>query len=615
MGSLNVNFHQTTDAYVVFDLPSPENDVYAEMTGTMDGASLAAIWTEYGDPGSLLLRIEDPSSVGCREELWLHDEGFTGSYNSIKDFAYGSFTAIGPTPSVAFTLKVFIRNLTSVGQYFSFDADTQVIDNSGCGPWSQVWFGLRSPNGNPVPGAGANYAVTAMKVGTTDGGSDLLDWQAANESNLSDFTVVGDVTLTPAPTPPATTRPGARLWEFVVLDAATFETLSFLQQFMTSRAVTYTLNQPAVGVGNVPSDNPEVNIPWPGVDDDPFLSEGTRVLYGFRREGTLANPPIWVPRFAGLIMQLEDVAQSDDAQTAITAYDPWQYLMSRPVCNADGSLPGPNGLSFTATRADVIAGELLDNTIQNQGDVYIDAGIVYGGTGDYTGTIEPCEAIDINFAQGTSVGQAWQTLAQMNVCDIILEPIYDPINRPRYLAQFNIYAQAGQPRDNAIFAWDRPSRSLVGVSRLIEGGTQRANKVKYFAGQGGSAPGGQTVAMQTDAASVIKFGEYWRQQFFPSQTVAAVVLALAQEQLQLSSAGRVTVAISPAPERSPDPFEDYFLGDRVPVYASERFRAPIPAPDVPSSDTQNYQRVYGIPVVIGDDSVERVQQLLTAIPA
>ena len=202
----------------------------------------------------------------------------------------------------------------------------------------------------------------------------------------------------------------------------------------------------------------------------------------------------------------------------------------------------------------------------------------------------------------------------MNLCDIILEPIYDPFNRPRYLAQLNVYAEAGSPPT---------TRSSRGTARPVARRDQPADRGIDAAGErrevlrrpGRRGSGGQTITLQEDAASIIKFGEYWRQQFFPSQTVAAVVQALARAQVDLSAAGRVTVALSPAPERSPQPFLDYFLGDRVPVYASQRFRAPIPAADESSSDQQNYQRVYGIPLIIGDDSVERVTQLLTAIPA
>lgn len=436
--------------------------------------------------------------------------------------------------------------------------------------------------------------------------------------------IVGAASIVPnttPPVPPATLPYSSPRWRFVVLDLKTFEILSFLDRIATDRMVTYTLNQPLVTVGKVPSDNPEINIPWPDPDSDPFLTEGSRALLGFRDEGPTNLP--WVIRASTIIQQLSDAAGSDDAFSTYTGWDPWKYLFSRPVCNADGSLVGPDGLSFTATRVDVIAATLLRNTIINQGITGIDAGDGstgappayqdWGGTSFYTGTIDADTLIDINFPQGTTVGAAWQMLANLDVCDIVLQPIYDPINRPGYLVEFNIKTQWGEDRDDQIFAWDMPSKSLVAINRLLDG-TQRGNEIKFFAGQGGSAPGGQTIPVQEDADSVTKFGEYWLQRFFPGQNVPAAVESLAAAQLELVKDGQITVTFSPAPERSPHPLTDYFLGDRVPVYASNRFRAPIPATGVPSSSQVHYQRIYGIPLTIADDATEEVQEMLTAIP-
>jgi hypothetical protein len=422
------------------------------------------------------------------------------------------------------------------------------------------------------------------------------------------------------PIPPAGIPYRSPAWRFVVLDRATFEVLSILDPIATNRTVTLTLDAPAQAVLNVPSDNPEVNIPWPTIDDDPFVTEGTRTLLGLRRDGTY--PDVWTPRFHGVIEQLEDTAEQDNAFTQLTAWDPWQNLMARPVQNLDGSLPGVNGLSFGMTRVDVIVATLLRNTILNndfplstpEQIIGIDAGDGstgsppayqdWGGTSFYTGTLDASDMIDINFQQGTSVGEAWQQLTNLYECDIWIEPIYDPINRPGYLGQLNVVSQMGAERDDSIFAWDLPSKSLVQISRLYDG-TLRANNVKFFSGQGGSASGGQDIAVQTDWASVMKYGEYWRQQFFPGQNVARVVELLAQAELAFSKNGRQTVTISPAPERSPHPFDEYFLGDRVPVYASgTKFRAPL----------SGYQRIYGIPLTIGDDGTEMVQQLLTTEP-
>ena len=66
------------------------------------------------------------------------------------------------------------------------------------------------------------------------------------------------------------------------------------------------------------------------------------------------------------------------------------------------------------------------------------------------------------------------------------------------------------------------------------------------------------------------------------------------------------MTVSPNPLLSPKPFLDYGLGDRVPISATPRLRQAIPW----ASDATIYQRVYGIPIVLGDDGVETVRQLI-----
>lgn len=392
--------------------------------------------------------------------------------------------------------------------------------------------------------------------------------------------------------PPAADPYVAPLWRFVITDLDS-EVLTFLDKLASQRVVTYTLNQPATAEGVVPSDNPEININ--ANDGYPFLSEGRRLLLGFRREG---GDPEWVIRYAGIIMQVEDAPpQQDISYSHYTAYDPWQLLFRRPVVNyITGKLPGPKGISWDDTQGSVIAGQVLRNTITWHGDAFIDAGVAYGGTPFYAGTIATTLDMDINFAQGTSVGDAWVQLVETATMDIVLSPIYDPVNRPGYLCELNIYGQAGSDKDEAIFAWDLPSRSLTGISRLLDG-TQRANVVQLFAGTGGVP-----ATKVSDATSITAFKEYWLTQFLPGRNVKAAVNALAAEQLAITKNGQETVTISPAPERAPLPFTEYFLGDRVPVYASNNLRDQL----------SGYQRIYGIPVEIADDATERIRQLLTS---
>lgn len=379
-------------------------------------------------------------------------------------------------------------------------------------------------------------------------------------------------------------------WRFIVTTLNP-QVITQLDRLASQRRVTYLLNGPAVMEAVVPSDNPRVNILLSG---DPYVEEGIRCVFGFRREG--GTPP-WKIRFAGILLQLEDTGESEDADTHIAAYDPWRYLYARPVRNGTGGLPGVNGLSFGATTGDVIAGTLLLNTINEDGAAFIDAGLLFGGTAFYAGTLETTAALDINFQQGTSVGQAWQQLVETNTLDIVLDPIWDPVNRPGYLCELNIYDQAGSTRDASVFTWDKTARSLVSLQRAIDG-TRRANRVQYFQDQGGDP-----VTLQSDATSIARYGEYWDQQFFPNQTVDAAVESLAALVLELRKNGKYTVTFSPAPERMPLLFTEFFLGDRVPVHASSKFRDKL----------SGYQRIYGIPIDIDDNGVERIREMITVI--
>lgn len=388
------------------------------------------------------------------------------------------------------------------------------------------------------------------------------------------------------------------LWRFILteLDGTV---VTWLDKLASSRTVTYILNGSAIATCEVPSDNPEVNRIWDAAgtlfDDEPYVAEGTRHLMGFRRE-IEGGEPVWNIRYGGTVMQLEDVAESDNAKTKMIAYDPWNMLYYRPIRNGAGVLPGENGLSFTATKANVVAATLLKNTIAVDGTVYLDAGTTYGGTSFYDGDFEDCPEVDINFQQGQMVGEAWDTLCSMAQIDIVISPLWDPVDRPGYIGQMNTYPLAGEQKPSALFGWDKPTRSLVGITNLHDG-TLRANAVQYYEGMGGDP-----VDLAEDVLSQAKYGVYFAQQFWPGLSIPVGIEALAQHEVALRANGQHTVTLSPAPERAPSPFTEYFLGDQVKVDTSNRMREAL----------TGYQRVYGIPIEISDDSLETVRQILAS---
>lgn len=371
------------------------------------------------------------------------------------------------------------------------------------------------------------------------------------------------------------------LWRFLVTDLDG-KGITLLDHLASERMVTLKLNEAAEVTGTVPSDSNYVNRLH--TDGFPLLAEGVRQLYCFRRESN--TPPYYTIRASTLIMQIDDAAASDDARSRFTAWDPWQYMMMRPVLQSsnatggtytDGALIGPNGLIYGAAQtAGEIALDILNTSI-SYCDITAPAAAQTlflrnytddGNTGSFGGSGYPIQ-------QGTSVGQALQDLCATGYMDILLTPVYDSGN-PGALCDLDVLSQsapylgAGVFNYNAIFAWDMPGRSVAGVDDLFDG-LGRANVVQFYNGQGGSP-----VTQQKDASSIVTYGEYWAQQWFPAiQKSTAPVVAMAEQQLGLRKTVKQTLAINPAPTRAPEPFVDYGLGDRVPVWASNRLRQAV----------------------------------------
>jgi len=399
----------------------------------------------------------------------------------------------------------------------------------------------------------------------------------------------------PPPMPPIRRFFRGYPWRFIVTDLNT-QTLTLLDRLASARTVTKAMDQPMDASGHVPSDSPEINILH--TDGDPFMAEGNRLVYGFRREGWDGSNPPWVCRFAGVLDHLEDIVGTNSPVTQWTARDPWQYMYSRPVRLADGQLSGPLGRVFLAADGwtpTTIAQQLLLDTIAFDGPCFVESGTV----------ADSVSIGDVTFQQGLSVGAAWDQLCATNKVHIVLDPVYDPVGHPGICSYFNAYPDIGQVRNAAIFAWDLPSRSLLSVDRIIDG-TLRANSIQFYFGQGGPP-----VDLATDAASIAKYGNYWAQQFWPGFKQAGPVAAMAAQQLLLLRNGSVTYQFAPAPERSPIPFDDYDVGDYAPFYASKKLRAPL-QPTLVDGAWADLPRIRAFTIQIADNQTETVSQLLTS---
>jgi hypothetical protein len=452
------------------------------------------------------------------------------------------------------------------------------------------------------------YDSTNTLVASSDWSSG--DWTTDGWSVLFGAASLSVIEYPPAPPPPpSNTRFFEGFpWRFVfsAIDVTdpdnpvVVETTSWADGLLTNRQLAFALGQSSSIEADVWPDDIRVNEVW--TDGYPRIAQTKRMVWAFRREG--GTPP-WVCRAAGMLMSPSDDGGPDIPVTHFVAYDPRTYLGARPAMNADGSLPGPNGFLMVDT-GDQVALTMLANTIANEGSVFIDAGVAYGGTSFYGGTIETTADVAMTISAGQSVADVWDALEQAGNCDIILTPIYDPINRPGYTHELSIYALAGSDKPSVVMAWDLLNRCLNRIERVHDGTPGNFfDKVQAYAGQGGVPV--PAAGPLTNSAAVTDFGSWWLMQFFPSMLstdpTAAAVLALATQALELAKQGRRTLTLDVTTELAPRVFNAYGLGDRINVHATRRMRAAI----------DGLQRVQAIPIQIPDDGVgEKIAALLTS---
>ena len=236
-------------------------------------------------------------------------------------------------------------------------------------------------------------------------------------------------------------------WRLIVTNLGT-ETLTWIERLARDKSYTRARNQASVIEGTVPSDSPEINIP--ADDGDPFLHEGTRLIYGFRREGANSSDGPWICRASGLVLHITDTGNDDGAPTSrFTAYDPWKYLYRIGITNPETgttTIPDEGYTYFDSRGSDIILEQLSFASLA--GEPFID----YGSSGFWEGTVEDTEVIEeINFQRGCSVGELLDILAATGTLDVEFNPIYDPTNRPGYLSELNVWVQPGPaPAERAV---------------------------------------------------------------------------------------------------------------------------------------------------------------------
>jgi hypothetical protein len=405
----------------------------------------------------------------------------------------------------------------------------------------------------------------------------------------------------------------AKLWRFIVTSLSS-ETITFLDPIASGRQLHYAFAEPSTCALSVPADDSKINLIHS--DGLPYLAEGTRLLYGFRREdttpGTGPTDDVWTCRFGGRIEQLEDSGESDDGTTQITAYDPWRYLGSRwtrgeqPDPAGGPPKPGRAGAEGLTYKASVgwSPVEIIEDQFNRIADVTVFSPSLLFEYGLDIGDFDANDPLGSDFVveQGWTMADLFQAFMERGLCDIVITPKYDPALVPGIVGELNIVPKYGSYVPEQVFGWDLAPRNLVGVSKLVDG-TERINKVQYFGGKAGAPV---TTTPVKDTNSIARYGIYEEYQWFPDavwpwQYVMAANAAAFELAFRLN--GQITYQIRPVAERSPRPFQDYFLGDWFPVYWDDHLR----------EATKLVQRVTGFDIDINDDSLESVSSLTVIV--
>lgn len=366
-------------------------------------------------------------------------------------------------------------------------------------------------------------------------------------------------------------------WDFVVCDL-NGTTISEVSPIATQKQLRYRLNRPAECSFTVPSDDARVSTVH--TDGDPFLSCSNRVLKGYRSvAGTKTL------QFAGIVMQVTDEGDADRAQTSCTAFDPSQLLYHRLVRTVTGTV---DTAPFTTIAGGTIAKNLIDRTVTYEGSVPINTG----------GSVAATTAQTVTFEQGTTVGQALESLTDTDTMDVVFTPLDGSAG---LFVTFSIVAARGSAKPDAVFGYGAGNYSVSQITRILDG-TEMANDVSLAYGQRPDAGTVWPTSRVSDATNITKYGWYesW-ETIDVAVTNSTLVGVLAAAELSLRKKPKEYLNITPFPEKGPQPFTDYFLGDTIQIWTAATFRQAVTAS----------QRVYGITIDIDESGFERVGQIVS----
>jgi hypothetical protein len=379
---------------------------------------------------------------------------------------------------------------------------------------------------------------------------------------------------------PTASRRAPRLavpWALVLSDRTT-KPITIISRVALDKKLAYRRSRPATLSFRVPSDDPQIaRIHTDGI---PVLHPLARTVQAYRHEQDDDGTFRWVLRFNGVVWQLEDAGEPDDAWTAVVCFDPWKLLEKRfptldPFVDVDGA---------------AIARQIVDQVNSDE----------YTGVQTDGGTFEQAPVRTKTYAGRQSAGAALAELANaFDGFDLLMEPFTpeDSTGAPVYdgtMARLHAFTKLGRWQDELKFSWGAAPHNVKSVRRLLDGeGT--ANRIL---GLGQSSIAGPIEDPESRAA----FGLLESVSSYTDIVSPELLQALIASELQFRKRTRELVHIIPQPGLAPEPFTHVNLGDTFEVYIGERLRGGL----------AGLQRCYGFDISLSDDvAIETVDRYVT----
>jgi hypothetical protein len=285
-------------------------------------------------------------------------------------------------------------------------------------------------------------------------------------------------------------------------------------------------------------------------------------------------------RFGGEMRVFEQSWDYNVGYTTVTAFDVFSSLFSRFVLTLNGQWRPPATPKFTSMTVEQIIFTMVDRSLNFHGGFPSTLG---------TGSMTATTVITAGPYYQAKIGQAVLDFCDTGLVDVWFQPLD---NTNSLLSQMHLYGQQGGTSP-AVFEYGVGTKNVKLGGQLIDVASL-ANDVSFFGANR------RKRSLKTNGASIAQWGRRMDAKFVNQIDQQKFLDDLAETELGVRLQPKEIVSFVPVPERAPQPYDSYFLGDYVTLVAGGTHVL---------NPFTGLVRVHGFTEIDRDDGVEEVTDL------